>query len=77
MIKIYTHQSCYENIKQYLREGQFEMIKTYLSVCLNGLQLYANELSYKNVAEPVYRGIKPETVQSLEDYEVGSIGLWP
>jgi len=53
------------------------MIKTYLGLCLNGLKTYATDLSYKNVSTPVYRGLKPEAIDSLKDYELGSIGLWP
>ena len=38
------------------------MIKTYLGLCLSGLQKFGAELSYKNVGDPVYRGLKPEAV---------------
>lgn len=77
MIKLYTHHACYPTIKAFIRKGQFEMIRTYINVCLNGLNEYGKELSYKNVAKPVYRGIGAETVNSLKDYEDGAIGFWP
>ena len=77
MIKTYTSDACYRNIKTYVRESQFEMIKNYLLVSLQGLNEYSEQLSFKNVTKPVWRGLRAEAVQSLDDYELGSIGYWP
>ena len=53
------------------------MLKTYMSTCLKGLNQYSEDLCYTQTNQPVYRGIATNTLQTLNDYEIGSIGLWP
>ena len=55
----------------------FDHIMGYLSFCLQGLNKYNEKLSYKTVNNPVYRGVKISELHDIDDYEIGSIGIWP
>ena len=38
------------------------MLKTYMTICLRGLNQHSKDLCYKQTNQPVYRGIATNTV---------------
>mmetsp|Transcript_23789 Transcript_23789/g.36478 ORF Transcript_23789/g.36478 Transcript_23789/m.36478 type:complete len:148 (+) Transcript_23789:924-1367(+) len=59
-----------------MRNGEFSSISSYLSSLIQGATQFSEEIRYLDCSKPLFRGINPNFV-NLDEYKVGSIGVWP